>query len=152
LGVGIAQGALDAYEVLMRSKTTPFPPFQPRKDDAGYQRWFGTAMGKIATAEAAVINAAQQWMELAAADEFTDYHDLRLVTIAKEAIKLCWDAVQESLVRTAGSTSMRTGQTIERIFRDLTTLHAHNGVVSLIELSTVGVTKSHFAEIPSQER
>ncbi|MGZ5372607.1 MAG: hypothetical protein ACXWDE_12585, partial [Aeromicrobium sp.] len=116
----------------------------PRKDDADYQRWFGTALGKIATAEAAVLNAAQQWMELAAAGEFTDYHDLRLVIIAKEVMRLSWDAVQESLVRTAGSTSMRTGQTIERIFRDSTTVHSHNGIVSFAELSTVGVAQCHL--------
>ena len=145
LGVGIAQGALDAYAALMRSKSTPLPPFRPRKDDADYQRWFGTALGKIATAEAAVINAAQQYTAFAAADTFTQYNDLRLVTIAREATRLCWDAVQESLVRTAGSTSMRAGETIERIFRDMSTLHAHNGVVSFAELATVGVAQSHFA-------
>jgi 3-hydroxy-9,10-secoandrosta-1,3,5(10)-triene-9,17-dione monooxygenase len=151
LSVGIAQGALDAYEVLLRSKTTPFPPFASRKDNADYQRWFGTAMGKITTAEAAVINAAQQWMELAATDAFTDYQDLRLVTIAKEVMKLSWDAVQQSLVRTAGSTSMRSGQTIERIFRDSATVHSHNGIVSFAELSTIGVAQSHLAQTLSPE-
>jgi len=90
------------------------------------------------------VQQKQQGTRLAADDEFTGYHDLRLVTIAKEAIRLCWDAVQESLVRSAGSTSMRTGQTIERIFRDMATLHAHNGVVSLVELATTGVAQSHF--------
>ena len=146
LAVGMAQGALDAYEVLLRTKNIATPPFNPRSEDPNYQRWFGDAMGKVATAEAAVLHAAGQWMKYAASGHFTPERDLSLVTIAREVIRLSWDAVHGVLVRSAGSTSMRTGERIERIFRDLATVHSHNGIVSFGELATQGVAQLHLAE------
>jgi 3-hydroxy-9,10-secoandrosta-1,3,5(10)-triene-9,17-dione monooxygenase len=144
VAVGIAHGALDAYAKLMTTKTIVAPPYRKRTEDPDYQRWYGTAVGKIATAEAALADCCEQWAELARTDGFDPEADMRLVGIAKEAIGLCWDAVQGVLARTAGSTAMRTGERIERAYRDLSTVHAHNGFVAFGEFATRAVATAHF--------
>jgi 3-hydroxy-9,10-secoandrosta-1,3,5(10)-triene-9,17-dione monooxygenase len=129
LAVGIAQGALDAYEDLMRSRVTLFPPFVSRTENPDYQFWHGEAAGLVVTAESAVLGAIQQWNEIAAEGPtaFTRERDLRLTVVCRHAIKLCWRAVEEFLFPTAGTSSVRHGERIERIWRDLSTLHSHAG-------------------------
>ena len=61
LAVGIARGALDAYEELMRTRKTLVPPIIERSLDPDYQYWYGEAIGLIATAESAVFDAIRQW-------------------------------------------------------------------------------------------
>src|SRR5439155_10450200 len=80
LAVGIAKGALDAYEELMRSRTTTFPPIVGRVEDPDFQYWNGEAVGLIATAEAAVHNAFDQWQEMCRAGgaAFTREREFRL--------------------------------------------------------------------------
>jgi 3-hydroxy-9,10-secoandrosta-1,3,5(10)-triene-9,17-dione monooxygenase len=63
VAVGAAYQALDEYAEMMNTKMTPLPPIRPRKDDETFHRWFGSALAKIATAEAALYNAADQHME-----------------------------------------------------------------------------------------
>lgn len=145
VSTGIAAGALAAYGDLMAEKQTPIPPFGSRLDDPDYQRWYGTAAGKIAAADAAWRHCAQQWTRAAEEKAFSPELDMQLVRISAEVIKLNWDAVQDSCVRTAGSTSVRTGQRIERVWRDLSTVHAHNGIVFFGELATRALAQAHFA-------
>jgi 3-hydroxy-9,10-secoandrosta-1,3,5(10)-triene-9,17-dione monooxygenase len=144
MAVGIAKGALDAFGEGMATRMTAIPPPRPRKEDPDYQRWYGTAAGIIATAEAARHNCAEQWTRLAEQGAFTKENDMELVTISKEIVKMCWRAVQESLARPAGSTAMRTGECIERSFRDLATIHAHNGIVAFGETATRELAKARF--------
>ena len=112
--VGAAYNALDEYETMMTTKTTPLPPFIPRKLDADYQRYFGGALAKIATAEAALMNAADQHMELCQrfVDDGTPYcyaDDHRLGCIGREVMIQAWEIVQGDLCRTAGSSSAAAG-------------------------------------------
>jgi 3-hydroxy-9,10-secoandrosta-1,3,5(10)-triene-9,17-dione monooxygenase len=134
LAVGIAQGALDAYEDLLRTRMTQFPPFVSRSQDPDYQSWHGEAAGMITTAEAAVRGAIAQWNEITEAGPaaFTREHDLRLALVCRNAIRLCWDAVELYLFRTAGSSSVRHGERIERVWRDLSMLHNHAGLAVLL--------------------
>lgn len=129
LAVGMAKGALDAYEDLMRSRTTIFLPIVPRTQDPDYQFKYGEASGMIATAEAAMRNAVQQWADTCAAgpQAFTREQELRLALISREVVRLCWRAVESQLFPTAGSSSVRAGERIERIWRDMSTLHSHAG-------------------------
>lgn len=130
LAAGIARGALDAYEELLRTKLTSFLPFVPRGEDPDYQMHYGEAAGMIAAAEAAVTDAVRQWSETChrGAAAFTREQELRLATIGREAFRLCWRAVEGHLFATAGSSSVRPGQRLERIWRDLSTMHTHAGV------------------------
>ncbi|MEU5861849.1 acyl-CoA dehydrogenase family protein [Nonomuraea sp. NPDC047529] len=127
--LGMAQGALDAYEELMRTRTTIFPPFTIRAEDPDYQSWYGEAAGMLAAAEAALTNAVQQWSRTCAAgpEAFTRERDVRLATISREVARLAWRAVEGCLFPTAGSSAVRDGQRIERIWRDMSTTHSHAG-------------------------
>jgi 3-hydroxy-9,10-secoandrosta-1,3,5(10)-triene-9,17-dione monooxygenase len=129
LSVGIAKGALDAYGELMRSRTTLLPPIVGRSEDPDYLFWYGEAAGMIATAEAATLNAVQQWQDLCAKETgaFTRAEDLRITTIVRHVVKLCWHAVEQYLFPTAGSSSVRRGERVERVWRDLSMVHTHAG-------------------------
>ena len=65
-----------------------------RGENPDYQFWYGDAAGMIGTAEAALMNAAQQWRDTCAMGPpaFTRETDLRLAAICRHVIKLCWDA------------------------------------------------------------
>ncbi|HEX6358870.1 acyl-CoA dehydrogenase family protein [Actinophytocola sp.] len=130
LAVGMAAGALDAFAELMRARKTIFPPITPRTEDPDYQLHYGEAAGRIATAEAALSDAVRQWEEAAARGPgvFTREVDLRLSTISREAVRLSWSAVSEKLFPTAGSSSVRAGARIERVWRDMSTVHSHAGL------------------------
>jgi 3-hydroxy-9,10-secoandrosta-1,3,5(10)-triene-9,17-dione monooxygenase len=120
--VGGVKGAVDEFERLMQ-RSVQWPPLGPRAEDGDYQRWLGLAIGKVATAEAALLQSAEQWMELVREGAegrapFRREDDLRLNIIGREAMTLAWDAMQSIIFRTAGSGVARNGQLMERMFRD----------------------------------
>ena len=132
--VGAAYNALDEYETMMTTKMTPLPPFVPRKLDLDYQRYFGRAMAKIATAEAALMNAADQHMELCQrfVDEGIPYtygDDHRIGCIGREAMIQAWETMQSDICRTAGSSAAGKGQRLERIFRDMSMGNSHRNTL-----------------------
>ncbi|WP_214410534.1 acyl-CoA dehydrogenase family protein [Sphaerisporangium fuscum] len=137
LAVGMALGALDAYEDLMRSRTAAFPPNLPRSQDPDYQYWYGEAAAMIATGEAAVLNAVQQWRELCERGPaaVTKEQEMRLAGICHQVVDLCWHAVENYLFPTAGSSAVRQGQRIERVWRDMSMFHSHAGFA--VFLSTI---------------
>jgi 3-hydroxy-9,10-secoandrosta-1,3,5(10)-triene-9,17-dione monooxygenase len=130
LMIGAARGALDEYEQIITTRRTQRPPTVVRAEDPDYQRWFGMAIGKLATAEAAMLNGADQWTELARRNVqedagFARADDLRLNFIAREGMRIAWDAMQEHIIRTSGSSSLRDGERMQRIYRDMTMGHGH---------------------------
>jgi 3-hydroxy-9,10-secoandrosta-1,3,5(10)-triene-9,17-dione monooxygenase len=132
--VGAAYNALDEYETMMTTKTAPLPPMAPRKFDLDYQRYFGRAMAKIATAEAALMNAADQHMELCQrfVDKGIPYSyadDQRIGCIAREVMIQAWETMQSDIFRTAGSSAGGKGQRIERIYRDMSMGNSHRNTV-----------------------
>jgi 3-hydroxy-9,10-secoandrosta-1,3,5(10)-triene-9,17-dione monooxygenase len=130
LAVGMAKGALDAYEELMKTRKTAFPPIQDRLVDPDFQYRYGKAAGMIATGEAATLNAIQQWQETAAKGPHavTKEAEMRIAAICQEVVQLAWHAVEDYLFPTAGSSAVRRGERIERVWRDLSMLHTHAGV------------------------
>ncbi len=137
LAVGMAKGALDTYEELLRTKLTAFLPITARINDPDYQFRYGEASGMIAAAEAAITDAVRQWSETCEQGPaaFTREHELRLAMISREAVRLSWRAVEGHLFPTAGSSSVREGERIERVWRDMSTLHSHAGLA--VFLSTL---------------
>jgi 3-hydroxy-9,10-secoandrosta-1,3,5(10)-triene-9,17-dione monooxygenase len=133
LGVGAAYQALDIYEELMETKTTPLPPYLPRRGDGTFQRWFGQALAQIETAEAAVIGAAERHMENCrrSAEEgvpFTYGEDWRTSAISREAFAQVYSVVHE-LLRTVGSSSTVAGSRLERLLADMAMLQSHRNMV-----------------------
>jgi len=132
--VGAAYNALDEYETMMTTKSAPLPPFIPRKLDLDYQRYFGRALAKIATAEAALMNAADQHMELCQrfVDKGIPYSwgdDQRIGCIAREVMIQAWETMQSDIFRTAGSSAANRGERIERIYRDMSIGNSHRNTV-----------------------
>lgn len=147
LAVGMAQGALDAYGEAMTSRMTALPPFTPRFEDPDYQTWYGEAAGLIGTAEAAVNDAVRQWEALCEAGPtaFTREEDLRITAMCRQIILLCWRAVESHLFPTVGSSAVRHGERIERVWRDMSTLHGHTGISVLLPTRAMrDLAREHF--------
>ncbi len=147
LALGMAKGALDAYEELMRTRTTIFFPIVSRTEDPDYQLRYGEATGLIAAAEAALTNAVQQWQQTCerGPHAFTREQELRLALISREVVRLCWRAVEGQLFPTAGSSSVRTGARIERVWRDMSMLHSHAGLGTFLSaLANRELAKARF--------
>ena len=130
LAVGMVKGALDEYLELITTRTTHRPPIVLRSHDPDYQRWYGHARAKVDTAEAAMFSAADQWMEACRRQvedgvPFDVEEDLRIQSITRESVRLCWDALQEYVFRTAGSSAAHDGQRMQRIWRDMSMVWGH---------------------------
>jgi 3-hydroxy-9,10-secoandrosta-1,3,5(10)-triene-9,17-dione monooxygenase len=130
VAIGGAYAALDEYEEMMHSRLTPLPPMVPRIGDETFQRWFGSALAKLATAEAAMLSAADQHMEACrrAVEDGIPYtygEDMRIGCIGREGIIQAWEVFQSEIFRTAGSSAAVDGSRFERIYRDLSMLNSH---------------------------
>ena len=131
--VGAAYNALDEYERLMREKMTPLPPFIPRIKDREYQRWYGRALTHIATAEAAVHQAADRHMEACRRNvedgiAYTFGEDMLIAGIAREAMLMCWRVIDDDLWQTVGANVARDGERTARVFRDMAVAAAHRNL------------------------
>jgi 3-hydroxy-9,10-secoandrosta-1,3,5(10)-triene-9,17-dione monooxygenase len=134
LGIGAARQALDTYESMLDTKMSVMPPYVPRRLDDHFQRWFGLAMAKIDTAEAAVINATEQHIEACRRNveegvPYTYLTDWRISCIGREATTQIWDAVQGEVFRTAGSSAATSDSQLVRVYRDLSMLHSHRNML-----------------------
>ena len=132
LALGGVRAAIDEYEELLRTRKTQRPPIVARYLDPDYQRWLGTAIGRVAAAEAAVIGLLKRHTELCrrAMETGVPYareDDLRLNVISREALTLAWTAMHDDIFRTAGTSAARTGERLERIFRDVAMDWGHFG-------------------------
>ena len=132
--IGGAYNALDEYAEWTLTRPTPLPPFGPRAENADFQRWYGAALVKVQTAEAAMLRCAEEHMELCADNAsgeraYTWAHDARLAAIAREAMVQAWEAVEQNLLRTIGSSAVKNGQRFERLFRDLATMASHRNTM-----------------------
>lgn len=144
--VGAAQGAIDAYADVLRTKTTPPPKSTPRYLDTNHQRDFAMALTLADASKALLLSAAQQYMEAAhdwvnGGPPFDDERDMRLRGIVLEAGRLACDAV-ESVWRTSGSSSARKGHPIEKYFRDAAMWRQHQGTQYMN--SAPGLAQAYF--------
>ena len=80
--VGAVKGALDEYEDILRARKTQRPPIVSRFEDPDYQRWLGVAMGKVATAEAALLQVGEQYVRSAGAGSRTAFRSRVRTTCA----------------------------------------------------------------------
>ena len=131
--VGAAYQALDEYELLLDSKPTIMAPFQPRRVDPDFQRWFGSALAKIATAEAALLNCADQHMELcrrvADGGDYTYGDDHLLGAIAREVMIADLGGHAGRDLPHRGSSAGARGQRMERIYRDMSIGNSHRNTL-----------------------
>jgi 3-hydroxy-9,10-secoandrosta-1,3,5(10)-triene-9,17-dione monooxygenase len=135
--IGGAFGMLDEYERLMRERKTAGDAGRApaaRMHDADYQRWFGLASARLNAAQAIVFDTAARWMELCqrAADggePFGTADDMMLNMMCREATRLAWSTVQDTIYRTAGSSASVNGERMERSYRDLSQAWGHVNMI-----------------------
>ena len=130
--VGMLKGAVNEYGRLMRTKKTTalMPPVTWRHENDDYLRWFGTAAGKLAAAEAAIESLSRQWSmaaERAASggEPFSAQEDQYIVAAALDVLQSSWDAISNTLWPTSGTSAAGQGQVMQRIYRDMSTARTH---------------------------
>lgn len=129
VAIGAARGALDHYEDILRNQKSTYPPYQEKFNDPIALRNFGTAFRLIATAESALINAGQEFMEYAQQAQqgipFDDERELRLRSIALQSVQLAWEAFDVVFQAGGTSSAARQGKPLERILRNFAVLRTH---------------------------
>ncbi len=146
VAVGVAKGALDVYEEDLAGKKSGLPPFALRRELPDFQRHYGEVFGMIDLAEAALIRAAQQYMEccrleVELGEPFSDKRDRRLQLLEQNITHLAAEAV-DILWRSAGTSSARTGGRLLRYFRDMSVLRTH--IAAQFENGYTAYARAHF--------
>lgn len=151
VAVGVARGALDEYEAILRRRTAPFPPPMQRYEHHEYQRYFGEAFGLIELAQAGLERVAREYTELCRKDveeevPFDDLADRRLLLYQQRAVRAAVDAV-DLLFRTAGTSAARPGERLQRYFRDMSTLRTH--ITMGYDRTAENYARLHFGLAPA---
>lgn len=151
VAVGVARGALDEYEAVLRKRTTLFPPPVPRYEHHEYQRYFGEAFGLIDLAEAGLQRAARDYTERCRRDleegvPFDDVADRRLLLYQQRAVQSAVEAV-DLLFRTAGTSAAKPGERMQRYFRDMSTIRTH--LTMLYDRTAENYARLHFGLLPA---
>ena len=147
VAVGAARGALDLYEEILRTKTTYHPPFNERYKEPEFQHHYGKALALIATAEAALVRAGEEFMDYAREDaeggaSFDDEREQRITLIEQQCIRLAWEAV-ELIFRTVGTShAAKAAQPIGRIFRNLAVINTHPALQ--LDRIALSAARTHF--------
>jgi len=151
VAVGVARGAVDEYDAILRRRTTTFPPVVPRFEHHEYQRYFGEAFGLVELAEAGLQRAAREYTELCRRDveedvPFDDVADRRLLLYQQRAVRCAVDAV-DLVFRTAGTSAARPGERLQRYFRDMSTIRTH--ITMQYDRTAENYARLHFGLAPA---
>jgi 3-hydroxy-9,10-secoandrosta-1,3,5(10)-triene-9,17-dione monooxygenase len=129
VAVGIARGALDHYEELLKGKALPYSQGSTRRESPEFQEYFGTAHGLVDMAEAALLSVGRQYTDYCRAfvedgAPFSDEAERALILIEQNCVQRSWEAT-DLLFTTAGTSSGRRSSMLARHFRDLAVLRTH---------------------------
>ncbi len=134
VALGIARGAVDVYEEILRSKRTDVPPFSPRGEIREYQHHLGQAFGLLDVAEAALLEGADRYLEQArgALESQRSVNEngeesRRLLLLEQQCIRLAGDAV-DLLFRTSGTSSAQVGSVLANAVLAMTVMRTHMGL------------------------
>jgi 3-hydroxy-9,10-secoandrosta-1,3,5(10)-triene-9,17-dione monooxygenase len=134
IAVGVARGAIDEYEDVLRSKALDIPPFVLRGHVDEYQHHLGHAVALVDVAEAALLEGTDRYLVYAKralesgrpADE-TAEETRRLILLQQQCIRLAGEAA-DLLFRTGGTSGARTGSRMANAMLALTVLRTHMGL------------------------
>jgi 3-hydroxy-9,10-secoandrosta-1,3,5(10)-triene-9,17-dione monooxygenase len=130
VAIGTARGALDLYEETLRTRKTTGFPVVPMMEHPDYHRFYGEAVQLVDVAESAFLATADDYTAWARRDAeggvpFDRTLEIRLALRMQLCSKLAADAV-DLMLRTGGSSALKTGAMMERYRRDMTMLMTHN--------------------------
>jgi 3-hydroxy-9,10-secoandrosta-1,3,5(10)-triene-9,17-dione monooxygenase len=134
IAVGVARGAIDVYEDVLRTKRLDIPPFTLRGEGAEYQHHLGEAIGLVDVAEAALLEATDRYLaqaERAVAagrpvDELGE-ETRRMIVLEQQCVRLATEAVHV-LFRTGGTSGARVGNPLGNAMLALTVMRTHMGL------------------------
>ena len=121
IALGIARGAMDAFETLARDKA-PRGGAPTLREDAVAQFEYGKAETRLRAARAFVLESADTlWNDVAAGGAYTRNHRIAVRMAVTHAIHEAKDAVG-AVYHAAGTTSVFASQPFERRLRDANTV------------------------------
>lgn len=134
IAIGVARGAIDEYEDVLRNKALDIPPFVLRGQIDEYQHHLGEAIALVDVAEAALLEGTERYMEQARralesghpADEAGE-ETRRLVLLEQQCIRLAGQAA-DVLFRTGGTSGAKNGSRMANAMLALTVMQTHMGL------------------------
>jgi len=134
IAVGVARGAIDVYEDVLRRKRVDIPPFATRGELGEFQHHLGQAIGLVDVAEAALLEGTDRYLEQAegayASGVPVDQNGeetRRLLLLEQQCIRLCGEAV-DLLFRTGGTSGGQAGNPLGNAMLALTVMRTHQGL------------------------
>jgi 3-hydroxy-9,10-secoandrosta-1,3,5(10)-triene-9,17-dione monooxygenase len=134
IAVGVARGAIDVYEDVLRNKPLDIPPFVLRGSVDEYQHHLGQAIALVDVAEAALhegtdryLDHARRAAEAGRPDDEAGEETRRLILLEQQCIRLASEAV-DLLFRTGGTSGARAGSPMAHSMLALTVLKTHMGL------------------------
>ncbi len=129
VAVGIAEGAIDYYVEILQTRRQYGPASPLRRELSMFQRDLGRATALVDTARAALMQVAATWTTQAhdvveRGIPITDEMQRRLLMICQQIVELSTEAV-DIVFRSAGTSSTRKGESVERCFRDVNMIRTH---------------------------
>lgn len=148
--VGGAQGALDCYEELFTARKLTFPIAAYRYELAEFQFNYGRCQALIGTAQAALVQIAEEYMERAVAadrggERFDEDTERRMGLVQLQCVHLAWEAV-DIMFRTAGTSNARKDSMLGRYWRNIGVLRGHLAHQS--DSSALNFGRTHFGIAP----
>jgi 3-hydroxy-9,10-secoandrosta-1,3,5(10)-triene-9,17-dione monooxygenase len=127
--IGLAESAIDVFHARAITKVNPFPPFQTLSRDHAAQRRVGLARAKVDTAIAvlaAIIDEQTRFTSQVAEGtiDFNSQATVRGSMRVQQVGELCRSAI-ELLFEKSGTSATQSGEDMERIFRDISTVRTH---------------------------
>ena len=145
VAIGTGYAALDAYEEILRRRTTPRAATS-RIDNREFQVYFGEATALLETAKAALLGCTQQFMDYCADEAtgkapFTPEKSANIVLVEQQCCRMAGEAVN-LMFRLSGTSQIKPGMPMERYWRDISTLLTH--VTLAYDRNAEQTAKTHF--------
>jgi len=134
IAIGIARGAIDVYEEVLRTKRIDIPPGSLRAEIGEFQHHLGYAVGLVDVAEAALLEATDRYMDQARralesgrpTDE-TGEQSRRLLLLEQQCVRMCGEVV-DLLFRTGGTSGAKAGSVLSNSMLALSVMRTHMGL------------------------
>jgi 3-hydroxy-9,10-secoandrosta-1,3,5(10)-triene-9,17-dione monooxygenase len=136
--VGLAEAAIDHFYERATTKVSPFPPFNKLSEDRWAHRRVGLARARVEVAEAMLQRIIANQLDLAKRVQggVVDYPgEYRLAVMRiQQTMRQVRECV-EFLYDISGTSVAQTGQPLERLYRDLSTIRT-NFIIACEEQSS----------------
>lgn len=148
--MGTARGMLDLYDELLRTKSMRFAPKTKLMEHHEFQHYFGVAQALMDNADAALLKAAQDYMDACTAQseqgiEFSEEEDRRIFLMVQQATRLAFEAA-DRLFTTAGTQIGQSTSMFGRHYRDLAVQRTH--FTQQMDRTAVNFARLHFGFAP----